>query len=438
MPQTSLHLRIINMTSLPDGGPLEVSVQPGGSLEAGRDSGLDWCLPDTQRFISSRHFEIRSERDGWMLYDVSTNGTFLNGGATRVKSPALLQDGDRLQVGQYSIEIRNHPVSAPLSDPLPERPVMRGLPGGLDPWAVQPPAEASVSRPDPARPVAPHWAQPETAPQSLSPSQGAGRAGGDGRVSSDIWSMPAATSPSGAAPLSASPAPEGFMAPPVFSPKNPVPPAPVQGAAPPMAAPPVQADQAHVALLESIEAAAGLAHGTLSRGDPQTIAREIGETLRALTEELSGLLQARAVARRSVRSAQVTMIGREDNNPLKFMPTPDQALGVMFGPPRPGFQRGPAAVRAGFADIKTHQYATHAALQPALAHLLQDLSPEAIEKRLDGVRLNRKARAWELFVERWDAKVQAHDNGMLDVFLALFADAYDRESGRGKDQSSGR
>lgn len=443
MTQTPLHLRIVNLTSLPDGGPLEVSVAPGGLLEAGRDSGLDWCLPDPQRFISSRHFEIRSEKGGWMLYDLSTNGTFVNGAASRVKSPCPLHDGDRLQVGQYSIEIRHQPApaAAPLPQPsgpvptpdqvsAPPRPAARSLPGGLDPWSVQPSAASG------AEPVSAPPHDPGPRPE---PPGGAAR---------NIWAMPESESaPPPARTDAQGPAPDWITAPmdqrgtpqPPAGPEPVTPPAPAQQTAPPVAEvpvyPPVSQPSGPTAqnLLEIIEAAAGLASGTLSRGDAQATAQDIGETLRALTEELSGLLQARAVARRSVRSAQVTMIGREDNNPLKFMPTPDQALAVMFGPPRPGFQRGPAAVRAGFADIKTHQYATHAALQPALAQLLDDLSPQAIEKRLDGVRLNRKSRAWETYVERWEAKTHAHahDNGMLDVFLAHFAEAYDRESGRG-------
>lgn len=453
MTQTSLTLRIVNMTSLADGGPLEASVAPGGMLEVGRDGGLDWCLPDPQRFISSRHFEIRSEKGGWMLYDISTNGTFVNGATTRVKSPCPLHDGDRLQVGQYSIEIRQHPMqqqgmgaftpagttSGPATMPAsgdisslgspaaapsapPQRPAARGLPGGMDPWAPQPSEPA-----DPPQAEAQAWAVPPAAPSNPA----------------DIWAMPGATHKT-APPEQPAASPPGPGWPPATAPEpgpapDPVAPLAQQGAqqtdAPRAAPPPGQTMQAGnpqaAALLEIIESAAGLAAGTLSRGDAQATAQEIGETLRALTEELSGLLQARAVARRSVRSAQVTMIGREDNNPLKFMPTPDQALSIMFGAARPGFQRGAAAVRSGFADIKTHQYATHAALQPALAQLLGELSPEAIEKRLEGVRLNRKSRAWEMYVERWDAKTANHDNGMLDVFLALYAEAYDRESGRG-------
>ena len=62
MENQKLRLRITNMASLPDGGPLEVSVEPGEILEVGRDTGIGWSLPDPRRFVSSRHMELRHER----------------------------------------------------------------------------------------------------------------------------------------------------------------------------------------------------------------------------------------------------------------------------------------------------------------------------------------------------------------------------------------
>ena len=103
----------------------------------------------------------------------------------------------------------------------------------------------------------------------------------------------------------------------------------------------------------------------------------------------------------------------------------------MFGPSRAGFQRGPEAIREGFADVKRHQYAMNAAIQPALKRLLEDLSPEAIEGYLGkSAMIGRKSRAWDTYVQRWDAKAHAHDNGLLDVFLAFFSEAYDAQSKR--------
>jgi type VI secretion system FHA domain protein len=411
MQNQTLRLRITNMSSLPDGGPLEVSVAPGEILEVGRDSGIGWSLPDPRRFISSRHMELRCEKGQWWLYDISTNGTFVNGASSRVKSPYALQAGDQLQVGHYSVEV------------LLEGGAGAGGRGGApagDIWSL---GAAPAPAPDPA-PVPPRAAPPP------GPAFSAG---------ADIWGgggTGAGSDPGGTPPPSVQPLPGRTAA----SPPS-VPP----GGAPPAAAPPpVQGHDSGYGqgqgqgpgadaerILDAIASAAGLPEGSLNRGNPIETATEIGRALAVLSEELSSLLQARAVARRSVRSGQVTMIGREDNNPLKFMPTPDQALSAMFGPPRPGFQRGGEAVRAAFADIKRHQYATHAAIQPALARLLDDLAPETIEARVksSGLLSNRRARAWETFVERWDAKAQAHENGMLDVFLTYFAEAYDGEGG---------
>jgi len=411
MQNQTLRLRITNMSSLPDGGPLEVSVAPGEILEVGRDSGIGWSLPDQRRFISSRHMELRFEKQQWWLYDISTNGTFVNGSSSRVKSPYALQAGDQLQVGHYSVEVVFEAGAG----------ADGGAPAG-DIWslgagAAPAPGPAPVSAPPPAP-------GPASAPgPAFSPGGDIwGGGGADARGDPGEPPPPSAQPLPGRASVTTPSVPPGSVPGATGAPSPPPPPAQGHGQDP---AP----ETAQV--LDAIAAAAGLPEGSLSRGNPIETATEIGRALHALSEELSSLLQARAVARRSVRSGQVTMIGREDNNPLKFMPTPDQALSAMFGPPRPGFQRGGEAVRAAFADIKRHQYATHAAIQPALARLLDDLAPETIEARVrkSGLLSNRRAKAWDTFVERWDAKAQAHDNGMLDVFLTYFAEAYDTEGG---------
>ena len=72
-----LTLKIENMPSLPDGGPLTYSIQGKRGLDIGRDQYLDWTLPDPGRFISGKHCEVRWHDGGYWLHDVSTNGTFL-------------------------------------------------------------------------------------------------------------------------------------------------------------------------------------------------------------------------------------------------------------------------------------------------------------------------------------------------------------------------
>ena len=47
----ALRLSIENKTSLPDGGPLSVSVSGKRGLDIGRDQYLDWSLPDPSRTV---------------------------------------------------------------------------------------------------------------------------------------------------------------------------------------------------------------------------------------------------------------------------------------------------------------------------------------------------------------------------------------------------
>src|SRR5229473_2052562 len=98
-----LTLRIENLTSLPDGGPLSVSIQGKRGLDIGRDQYLDWTLPDPSRFISGKHCEVRWHDAGYWLHDISTNGTFLDGADSRLKEPHRLRNGDRFAVGHYII-----------------------------------------------------------------------------------------------------------------------------------------------------------------------------------------------------------------------------------------------------------------------------------------------------------------------------------------------
>ncbi len=159
--------------------------------------------------------------------------------------------------------------------------------------------------------------------------------------------------------------------------------------------------------------------------DPREVATEIGAVLRIVIDELALLLKARAAAKALAKSGHRTMISAADNNPLKFVPGSEDILEIMFGRRKAGYLDAKHSVEEAFRDLKSHEFATYAAMQSALSRLLDDLSPDAIEKKLPASSFaSKKARAWETFVATWEAKEGAHENGMLDVFLAYFAEAY--------------
>jgi len=75
----------------------------GGTI--GRASDNDWILPDPRRLVSGHHCEIEYRTGAYWLKDTSTNGVYVNDSDAPVSitGPAVLQDGDRLRIGDYDI-----------------------------------------------------------------------------------------------------------------------------------------------------------------------------------------------------------------------------------------------------------------------------------------------------------------------------------------------
>ncbi|AZO51623.1 MAG: type VI secretion system-associated FHA domain protein TagH [Mesorhizobium sp.] len=195
----------------------------------------------------------------------------------------------------------------------------------------------------------------------------------------------------------------------------------LQAAAPPSAAQRPVADE----LLREIARAAGISPDLLQSRDPHEVAAEIGAVLRTTVEQLALLLKARAAAKILAKSTHRTMISAADNNPLKFVPGTDDILEIMFARRRAGYLDARHSVEDAFRDLKTHEFATYAAMQAALSRLLDDLSPEAIGRKLPPTSFSsKKSQAWDAFVATWRTMEEAHENGMLDIFLAYFAEAY--------------
>jgi type VI secretion system protein ImpI len=148
------------------------------------------------------------------------------------------------------------------------------------------------------------------------------------------------------------------------------------------------------------------------------------------------MLMARAETKGLVRSTNQTMIQAVENNPLKFQPTPEDALRTMFGPPTRAYLDARRAVDQAFRDLKSHQLNTYAAMQQGVMALVKDLDPAELDAQTEketglGAMIgSRKAKLWDLYVARWKAKTERHDNGLLDAFMLYFSEAYERLSAR--------
>jgi type VI secretion system protein ImpI len=106
----------------------------------------------------------------------------------------------------------------------------------------------------------------------------------------------------------------------------------------------------------------------------------------------------------------------------------------MFGPQTKSYLDARRAFEQGFNDIKSHQLRTFTAMQQALAMLVNDLDPKAIDKSIEQggaiTKLvgSRKAKLWDAYVSRWQSKTSRFDGGLLDAFMEYFAQCYDRNN----------
>ena len=164
--------------------------------------------------------------------------------------------------------------------------------------------------------------------------------------------------------------------------------------------------------LRRLAQAAGVSEEVFARKDPAELAEQLGGVMRLVVDNVMQLLNARVQAKRLTRSSQHTMIQAIDNNPLKFSPTAEDALRIMFGPPTRSYLDARRAIEQGFEDLKSHQIKTYSAMQHALTALLADLEPETIARDTDADRgiaalmASRKSKLWDAYVARWQSQVR--------------------------------
>jgi type VI secretion system protein ImpI len=432
-----LTLTIENETSLPNGAPVSVRLTDGGGLDIGRGA-VAWSLPDPSRFVSSKHCEVRYRDNAYWLYDVSTNGTFVNEDARRLQGPHRLRHGDRVMIGPYLILVITEGEdaeedAAPIAPEPAEQisspvvitevaPRASASAFGLEldrqinfapPHAALAPDRREMA-PPPATPAADPFGGRESAkgaptPERPRPRGIVFRRRNDGvrpplAVSAPDWkdelprysaqaasaSLPISAPVPDAAPLPTSaPAPVATPVP-IASPDTAADP-PASGGAPAAAAEALQAASNAAPMQARDETAgteafirrfaqgAGIPEQLLARRDPLELAEELGILMHLVAENLKLLLSARSEAKRFTRAGNQTMIQALDNNPLKFAPTSEDALKIMLGPRTRSYLDAQQTLEAAFRDLKTHQIKTFSAMQSAVKMLIEDLDPEEID-----------------------------------------------------------
>ncbi len=443
--------------------------EKGGTI--GRVKGNDWVLPDPERIISSRHAVIQFKNGRYTITDASANGTFLNGAKEPIGNGnhAVLEDGDRLVIGDYEIAVEIGGTAAsdidiPLgggaridsdfdeafsaepgggdSGPLDPLALLGGGGGGgsglssPDPvWDegvedIAPPgASVPDNLPSPSQAFTPPGASPERIPEDWDLS-------GDDLLPSS--SAPPPPAPTVQEPIARRPPPQPIPPPPPAAADMPTEVAPVaMPSAPPS---PPRAASANAARGGGAEVAlaaflrgAGLDADAVAPEQAEEFMELIGKIFRESIQDLREVLLARASLKSGFRM-ELTMIRPTENNPLKFAAggAEEAMQNLLF---RQGSSYLPPlrAVREGFQDIKDHQVAMMAGMQAAFRALLERFEPERLERRFERtggwslLDVQKKSDYWSKFIAEYaDVKEQAEED-FQNLFGSDFSRAYEAQ-----------
>src|SRR5262245_36051143 len=95
------------MIRCPDNVAPERREVRGAEVSIGRGTGKQWVVADPERHLSKKHCQFVYGVGEWELYDLSTNGTFINqaGDPIGKGTSQKLRNGDRVKFGLYELEV---------------------------------------------------------------------------------------------------------------------------------------------------------------------------------------------------------------------------------------------------------------------------------------------------------------------------------------------
>ncbi|MBZ9702884.1 MULTISPECIES: type VI secretion system-associated FHA domain protein TagH [unclassified Mesorhizobium] len=467
-----------------------------GELVIGRSADAGWQIDDPDMFVSRAHCKISGGRDGYFVTDTSSSGLFINDSDSPLGpgKSARLQSGMRLRLGDYvvCVDLQIAAAQAPaVIQPVPERlPAASRAPvsiGRDDFFSAK--VEEAPQRPRPAdlpnpfeQPIPgaferassgqrnspafddPFSLDPVSTPVSKSAAAYVEQGGVASRADPFSFDRPPSSSHGGeSAAGKLSDFNDDFGFGPVSSPSStnnsastgqreriaqrppsanpwdiPAQPADVlpparMGAASKPARPPASAQPAEMALRAAFLRGMGVEEADFPGRDSIVEMEKFGREYRLMMEGLMQLLRKRAEEKGNARVAQ-TMVGASEVNPLKFLPSVDDAIVTLIAERSPGFLAGEAAIADAVRDLAQHHVRAWRGIQAALRRMIDRFDPAAIEDELKsnsaiGTLLSggRGAKLWELYQKRHREIAESAEKSFLGEIGTDFRDAYEEE-----------
>ena len=418
---------------------------PQNRISIGRGEECTLVLEDPRKHVSRVHVELEEKAEGSFHLTVvsKVNPVFVNGKKHAPGSQISLRAGDRFELGEYELELLAPPNVTQRMDALVSDVEETTRP---DNPQLKMPAKAAAPPPPAPKAPEPVFAEAtfigEKAPVAPPPDHDPLEGQVLPPVEPGLFDEPEAAAPPAPPPPAPEPAADVFAdatyigasasapAPNVFDEATYVGGRPQQqgGAAAPAAQPGGTAGMRRA--MNIFLEGAGLADKEIKDAELEEFLRQSGKILRASIEGSMALLAARATAKKELRAEDRTMVASKDNNPLKLMSDPQEALAFLFDTKdrTDGFLDPVRAVGDAFEDLRAHEVALFAAMRAALLGSIQRFDPKTLEAELEkgagGLGLNRKAKLWELFAVYQQKLARDADDDFNKVFGREFMGTY--------------
>jgi type VI secretion system FHA domain protein len=182
-------------------------------------------------------------------------------------------------------------------------------------------------------------------------------------------------------------------------------------------------------LLQAFLEGAKLSPAVFQGMPPEEIMRGLGGVYRQMVLGLGDIMQDRTSVKNEFRMTKTT-IGRQDNNPFKFLPPQKVAVDLLRSSDE-GFMSAESAVRASFQDVKKHLFCMLAGMRAALSATLSGMEPKVVEQALKGksfmTAAGKKAAAWDEFVKFYTQFKKDADDNPESVVNKAFREAYEKQ-----------
>lgn len=386
--------------------------EAGGII--GRSKECDWILPDKTKQVSRKHAIITYYNNVFHIEDISMNGVFNSLGRERLpaNTPVPVNHGDGFIIGEYTIMAR-----------LMQR---------ADSYAGSEVDTRDLFK-DSALPLNPLNAMDQEAERDAAARLGnfndlLGQKNIETIIPSDHAEAPTATLP-GITVL-----PDENLPP--YDPWDPArslrktAPEPLpehKEPAPPQAE--IVRETVAVPETDIFFETLGYTAPPATPEERERVLRIAAQLLHTAVEGLTQAMQNRAECKNELRLSMTTTSLSVANNPFKFSPTAESALGTLLALPQKGIMEPIESMKAAFRDNHSHHMGLLAGARAAVGAALEKIAPEAVEAKLDingPVRFGRNLRLWHTFIKMHHAQKNDHE-GFEALFLQEFARAYEMQ-----------